>query len=376
MLALLTRLVDETGAALLFITHDLAVVAAVTHRLEVMRAGRLVESGPTQDLLSRPPRRRRTGPLARSHHGQRAGGGRRGGDEAEVGGVAADSGGGEESGVRHAVRDVSLTLGAGASLGIVGESGSGKSTLVRLLLGLDRADAGVVRYLGRPVRAGRPRDLRWLRRDVQVVLQDPVTSLNPRLTVEAIVAEPLECLRIEGDHGGRVDEVLRAVGLPPDVRRRYPHEFSGGQRQRIAIARALAPRPRILVGDEPVSALDVAVRAQILDLLAELTSAGDTSAGPGSAGPRTAGLSLILVSHDLGVVARLCDQVAVMRTGRIVERGGTDRVLATPSHPYTRALLAAVPRLPAPADSGPGPGPDPANAPAQDPRFINASDHR
>ncbi|WP_407661339.1 ABC transporter ATP-binding protein [Frankia nepalensis] len=248
---------------------------------------------------------------------------------------------------RQAVRGVTLTLPAGASLGIVGESGSGKSTLVRLLLGLDRPDAGTVRYRGRLVRAGRPRDLRWLRRDVQVVLQDPVASLNPRLTVGAIVAEPLECLRVAEDHDARVDEVLRAVDLPTEVRGRYPHEFSGGQRQRIAIARALAPRPRVLVGDEPVSALDVSVRAQILDLLAELTIASQ--------------LSLILVSHDLGVVARLCDQVAVMRAGEFVEQGPTAQVLANPAHPYTRTLLAAVPRLPGPAsplEPTPGQGPD------------------
>jgi ABC-type glutathione transport system ATPase component len=242
--------------------------------------------------------------------------------------------GGREARVRHALRDVSLTLPDGASLGIVGESGSGKSTLVRLLLGLDRPDAGTVRYRGREVRAGRPRDLRWLRRDVQVVLQDPATSLDPRMPVGAIVAEPLECLRVAENHDVRVDEVLRAVELSPDVRRRYPHEFSGGQRQRIAIARALAPRPRVLVGDEPVSALDVSVRAQILDLLATLTVAND--------------LSLVLVSHDLGVVARLCDQVAVMHAGEIVEHGPTTQVLDHPSHPYTQALLAAVPRLPAP----------------------------
>ncbi|SNQ47802.1 putative cell wall oligopeptide ABC transporter (ATP binding protein) [Frankia canadensis] len=234
---------------------------------------------------------------------------------------------------RQAVRDVTLTLPAGSSLGIVGESGSGKSTLVRLLLGLDRPDSGTIRYRGRPVRAShRSRDLRWLRRDVQVVLQDPVASLDPRLTVGAIVAEPLECLRIDEDHGARVEEVLAAVGLPADARDRFPHAFSGGQRQRIAIARALAPRPRVLVGDEPVSALDMSVRAQILDLLGELTAAHR--------------LGLILVSHDLGVVARLCDQAAVMRAGEIVERGPTAALLTHPTHPYTRALLDAVPRLP------------------------------
>nr|WP_261558189.1 ATP-binding cassette domain-containing protein [Frankia tisae] len=237
-------------------------------------------------------------------------------------------------GVRHAVHEVTLRLADGAALGIVGESGSGKSTLVRLLLGLDRPDAGTVRYRGRPVVPGRPRALRWFRREVQVVFQDPAGSLDPRMTVGAAVAEPLACLGVPGDHRERVDEVLRAVDLDPDVRGRYPHEFSGGQRQRIAIARALAPRPRVLVGDEPVSALDVAVRAQILDLLGRLAQRHR--------------LGLVLVSHDVGVVARLCDQIAVMRDGTLVEQGATDAVLSRPAHPYTQALLAAVPRLPPP----------------------------
>ncbi|SBW26678.1 ABC transporter ATP-binding protein [Protofrankia symbiont of Coriaria ruscifolia] len=236
------------------------------------------------------------------------------------------------AGVRHAVHNVDLSLPDGHNLGIVGESGSGKSTLVRLLLGLDRPDAGTVHYRGRQVRPGRPRDLRWLRREVQVVLQDPLSSLNPRMPVGAIVAEPLECLGVDGDHHARADEVLHAVGLDPDVRTRYPHEFSGGQRQRIAIARALAPRPRVLVGDEPVSALDVSVRAQILDLLQELATSYR--------------LSLVVVSHDIGVVARLCDQVIVMHGGEVVERGATETVLSGPAHAYTRTLVAAVPRLP------------------------------
>jgi ABC-type glutathione transport system ATPase component len=236
------------------------------------------------------------------------------------------------TGVRHALRGVDLRLAAGSGVGVVGESGSGKSTLVRLLLGLDRPDAGTVRYRGRSVTAGRPRELRWLRREVQVVLQDPISSLNPRMTVGASVAEPLECLGVEGDHRARVDEVLVAVGLDPAARDRYPHEFSGGQRQRVAIARAIAPRPRVLVGDEPVSALDVSVRAQILDLLRELVTDYQ--------------LSLVLVSHDLGVVAQLCDQVIVMHDGAVVEQGDTRQVLSRPQHPYSRALLAAVPRLP------------------------------
>lgn len=232
---------------------------------------------------------------------------------------------------RHAVRDISLTLTEGQSLGIVGESGSGKSTLARLLLALDRPDSGTVHYRDREIRPGR--GLTWFRREVQVVLQDPMGSLDPRATVRDIVAEPLECLRIPGDHDDRVDELLRAVGLDPSVRGRYPHEFSGGQRQRIAIARALAPGPKVLVGDEPLSALDVSVRAQILALLDDLAE--------------EYGLTLLLVSHDIGVVRRLCTDVLVMKDGRAVEQGPAASVLGDPEHPYTRRLLAAVPRLPA-----------------------------
>jgi ABC-type glutathione transport system ATPase component len=230
---------------------------------------------------------------------------------------------------RHAVRDVGLSLAEGSHLGIVGESGSGKSTLVRLLLALDRQDAGTVRYRGRDVTG---RDLTWFRREVQVVLQDPNSSLNPRSIIRDTVAEPLECLRIPGDHDVRVAEILTAVGLEPDAAWRYPHEFSGGQRQRIAIARALVPRPTVLVGDEPFSALDASVRTQVIDLVRDLAA--------------RFGLSLILVSHDIGVVEQLCDQLLVLSDGEVVERGATAEVLREPQHPYTQTLLAAVPVLP------------------------------
>ncbi len=235
-------------------------------------------------------------------------------------------------GERHAVAGVDLELGPQHSLGVVGESGSGKSTLVRILLGLDRPSEGTVTYDGRPVVVGRPSSMRWFRSDVQIVFQDPVSSLDPRMTVDAIIREPLRGLRVEEDHDVRVVEVLESVGLDPETRWRLPHEFSGGQQQRIAIARALAPRPRVLIGDEPVSALDVSVRAQVLDLLADLRG--------------RYGLALVLVSHDLGVVRALCDDVIVLHEGVVVERGATAEVFARPSHDYTRTLLAAVPRLP------------------------------
>lgn len=239
--------------------------------------------------------------------------------------------------VRHAVDGVDLDLAEGASLGIVGESGSGKTTLVRILLGLDPHAEGTVLFRGREVHAGRAARLRWYRREAQLVLQDPLSSLDPRMKIESIIREPLVCLKADehrdSKYNRRIDEVLEAVGLPPDSRRRYPHEFSGGQQQRIAIARAIAPRPSLLVGDEPVSALDVSVRIQILDLLRSLRD--------------DLGLALILISHDLGVVRYLCDDVMVLRAGQVVEHGRSEDLLHNPTHEYTRALLDAVPRLPA-----------------------------
>jgi ABC-type microcin C transport system duplicated ATPase subunit YejF len=233
---------------------------------------------------------------------------------------------------RRALSGVSVSVAAGDTLGIVGESGSGKSTLARILLGLDRATHGRVTFGGRPVAPGRPHALRWFRRDVQIVFQDPLSSLDPRMTVADIVAEPLVGLDVERPHERRVTEVLSSVGIDPDTRHRYPHEFSGGQQQRIAIARALAPHPKVLVADEPVSSLDVSVRAQILDLLSSLIE--------------RFGLTLVLVSHDLGVIHSLCDRVLVLHDGRVVEVGTTGEVFAAPVDPYTRRLLAAVPRLP------------------------------
>jgi peptide/nickel transport system ATP-binding protein len=235
--------------------------------------------------------------------------------------------------VLAALRDVSFDLLRGESLGIVGESGSGKTTLLRLMLGLERPDAGHAIYRGAS-----------LRHEVQVVFQDPASALDPRMRVAAIVLEPLKVMRIPGEPTTRLEELLDAVGLPRAAARRYPHEFSGGQRQRIAIARALAPRPRVLLADEPVSALDVSVRAQILNLLEDLRVGYE--------------LTLVLVSHDLSVVRHMCDRVLVMSGGEVVEEGETRALFRAPRHPYTRTLLESIPRLgrrlPRRSDSIPG----------------------
>lgn len=234
-----------------------------------------------------------------------------------------------------ALHPTDLEVAEGESLGLIGESGSGKSTLVRLLLGLDRPTGGRVRVAGREVDASASaRSLHWLRRETGLVFQDPYASLDPRMSVGRIVAEPLWALDIPGDHRARVREVLAQVGLDAEMADRHPHEFSGGQRQRIALARAIVHRPRILVGDEPMSALDVTVRAQILALLARLRD--------------EEGLTMITVSHDIGLVQHLSDTVAVMKDGRIVERGTVATVLQHPAEEYTKRLLAAVPVIPSP----------------------------
>ncbi|HKN53183.1 MAG TPA: ATP-binding cassette domain-containing protein [Amycolatopsis sp.] len=226
----------------------------------------------------------------------------------------------------HALRGVSFDVDAGQRFGIVGESGSGKSTLVRLLAALDRPTAGTVSFRGRRIDQLPERKLGFLRSELQIVFQDPMGSLDPRMRVRDIISEPLG-----RRDSARVAELLEAVGLPADAGGRYPHQFSGGQRQRISIARALAPRPSVLIADEPVSALDVSVRGQILDLLDSLV--------------REFSLTLVLVSHDLGVVRHVCERVAVMRRGEIVELGDVEEVYEAPKHEYTRELLAAAPSL-------------------------------
>ncbi|HEX6979028.1 MAG TPA: oligopeptide/dipeptide ABC transporter ATP-binding protein [Alphaproteobacteria bacterium] len=235
---------------------------------------------------------------------------------------------------RHvaAVDGVNLTIAPGHSLGIVGESGSGKSTLARLFMALERPDAGTVRFRGADLFALPPDELRRMRRGFQMVFQDPYGSLDPRQRIERIVAEPLDVAEprlTRRERADRVIEMLAAVGLPADAAARYPHEFSGGQRQRIALARALITAPDLIVADEPVSALDVSVQAQVLNLLMDLQE--------------TRGVTYLFISHNLAVVEHVADEVAVMYRGRIVEQGPAAELFSAPAHPYTRALVEAVP---------------------------------
>ncbi len=231
----------------------------------------------------------------------------------------------------RAVNDVSFDIEAGQALGLVGESGCGKTTVGRSILRLIPPTSGEIRFDGVDLRTQTPRQLHSLRRQMGIVFQDPVGSLNPRMTVEQIVGEGLEVHRLArgGRQRARVGELLMMVGLAPSDARRYPHEFSGGQRQRIGIARALATQPRLLVCDEPVSALDVSIQAQILALLSDVRA--------------SLGLSYLFISHNLAVVRWFCDRIAVMYAGRIVEIGSAADVCGRAAHPYTRALLAAVP---------------------------------
>ena len=233
----------------------------------------------------------------------------------------------------HALNGVNFSIAAGRSLGIVGESGSGKSTLARLVMALDAPTSGTVELLGRNLHQLPAEELRQARRDFQMVFQDPYGSLDPRQTVERIVTEPLQAQgqTTRAEQREQAAQVLTQVGLRTNDLGKYPHEFSGGQRQRIAIARALITRPRLIVADEPVSALDVSVQAQVLNLMQDLQ--------------QQFGITYMLISHDLAVVNHLCDEVVVLYQGRIVERGSPGELFRNAQHPYTQSLVGAVPQV-------------------------------
>ncbi|MEV0441588.1 ABC transporter ATP-binding protein [Streptomyces spectabilis] len=328
ILDLLHVLRAETGMGLLLVTHDVGVAAGSVDDVLVMRHGRVVERGGVTDVLAA-PREAYTKqllsavPRVDAVRDERSG---------ELGDVVVEAKGlrrefGRGKGAFVAVDDVSLTVRRGETLGVVGESGSGKTTLGRMLVGLLEPTSGRLSHAGAEQRGTGPVP------GVQMVFQDPVSSLNPRRSVGESIADPL---RARGDRDeaairARVRDLMERVGLDPAHYDRYPHEFSGGQRQRVGIARALAAEPRLIVCDEPVSALDVTTQAQVTALLAELQ--------------RELGLALVFVAHDLAVVRQVSDRVAVMRRGRIVEYGSVDEVYDSPRDPYTKDLLAAVPAL-------------------------------
>ncbi len=347
ILELLRRLNRERGLATILITHDFGVVAEMADRVLVMHEGKIVERGDLDDVFyatKDPYTRKLLGAVVRLDQAPPLRPGRREGPLLEVAdlvkhfpvkrGLLFDR---EVDRVR-AVDGVSFSVERGETLGLVGESGSGKSTLSRAVLQLLTPTSGSVRFDGREIAGLSRRQMRPLRPDMQMVFQDPYASLNPRKRIGQIVGEPL---RVQDRASGvelrrQVQELLERVGLSPEHYDRYPHEFSGGQRQRAGIARALALRPKLIVADEPVSALDVSIRAQILTLLSDLQE--------------EFGLTYVFVAHDIGVVRHVSDRIAVMHDGKIVEQGAADQVCERPSDPYTKTLLAAVP-VPDPRES-------------------------
>ncbi|MDJ0896636.1 MAG: dipeptide ABC transporter ATP-binding protein [Alphaproteobacteria bacterium] len=345
ILSLVRALAAEEDLALILITHDLGVVAQLCDRVLVMDQGEAVELGETRTLFAA-PRHAKTRALVAAMREDRL----LDPPSATTPLVEIDRVTRQFTTPRQslfqappqltAVDDVSLKIERGRNLGIVGESGSGKSTLARIVMALDRPNAGTVRLLGEDVFTLPRRKLRAMRRHIQMVFQDPYGSLDPRMTVERIVAEPLAALEPEtsrAERRTRVAELLESVGLKAADGTRHPHAFSGGQRQRIAIARALITRPDLIVADEPVSALDLTIRAQVLRLMADLAE--------------RFGVTYLFISHDLSVVKALCAEVAVMREGRVVEQGAPAEIFSRPQHPYTQTLIDAVPALPnAPAN--------------------------
>jgi peptide/nickel transport system ATP-binding protein len=345
--------IKARGDSLLIISHDLAVVAQLADEVLVLRQGEVVEQGPmeqvlryprhayTRSLLDAVPAAHARGTrLSSPEHGAPIVSRRAGVDSPVL--LAAHGLGkrytGPDQEVRQVVDDVSFELRAGRTLGIVGESGSGKTTVARIVLGLLEPDAGDVRFLGIPwTAAGSARieenSRRLHRRDISVIYQDPLSSFDPRWNVGQILADALDVADVPVEQQrGRIAQLLHQVRLAPELSSRRPLQLSGGQRQRVAIARAIASNPKVIICDEPVSALDVSVQAQVLDLLADLQT--------------SLGLSYLFISHDLGVIRHVSDEVLVMRHGKVVESAQVDVLFDSPQHEYTRRLLGAVPRLP------------------------------
>ncbi len=335
ILDLMRELRDRLGMALLLITHDLSIVRHMAERVCVMTQGEIVESGPTPEIFARPshPYTRRL--LAAEPKGRVAPADPAApvlveGDNVKVWFPIRRGLFQRIKGYVKAVDGVSLAVHAGTTLGVVGESGSGKTTLGLALLRLLDAEGGI-RFAGHDIAHERQKRLRPLRREMQVVFQDPYSSLSPRLSIAQIVGEGLRVHRLadsEAEQRQLIEAALEEVGLDPTAADRYPHEFSGGQRQRVAIARALVLQPRFLVLDEPTSALDMSVQAQIVELLRELQA--------------RYGLAYLFISHDLRVVRAMAHEILVMKDGQIVESGTADKVMTAPEHPYTRALMAAA----------------------------------
>jgi peptide/nickel transport system ATP-binding protein len=338
ILALLRDLVGDFGMGLLLITHDLAVVSDIADRITVMDKGRVVETGPTRALLANPQEPYTKMLFAAARHRVTLPPAPPPEPLLTVTNATRDYRTGHGLFARHghfrALDSVSLTVAKGERVGIVGESGCGKSTLARAILGLEELQSGQITLGTDPVWTGHRPNLK-VRRRMQAVFQDPYGSFNPRHRVDRLITEPFHLLDTPPPRDSAVAEALTAVGLSPADARKYPHEFSGGQRQRIAIARALITKPELILFDEAVSALDVSVRAQVLDLVADLC--------------RRYHLAYLFISHDLTVVQGVTDRVLVMQAGKIVEEGPTEEVFTNPRHPYTQRLLAAAPRLPEPA---------------------------
>ena len=325
VLALLKELQAETGMGLVLITHDLGVVAEIADRVVVMSQGEIVEAGTPRNIYHNA-----THPYTRKLIAAAPGKGAVKYVDAAAPVLLDVQKLHKTYGGLTALNDVSLLLHKGQSLAVVGESGSGKSTLAKTLLRLEAADSGAALWKGRNLIAMSARELLGVRREIQMVFQDPTQSLNPRMSVYDLIAEGWDIHRLIPDKVARrrrVAELLEQVGLLPEHAQRYPHQFSGGQRQRIAIARALALEPDLIICDEAVSALDVSIQAQVIALLDDLR--------------KRLGISFLFIAHDLGVVRDFADTVVVMKSGEIVERGPTSLIFDNPRHPYTQRLLAA-----------------------------------